>query len=79
MSAVTLKNVPRALHRTLKARAQGNHRSLNREILATLEASVTPRIRPVEEWLQEAANLRSRLNFKASEEELNVHKRAGRA
>ena len=78
MPTVTLKNIPRPLHRALKARAEGNRRSLNREILATLESSVTPRIRPVEEWLQEAASFRARLNFTTREEELNLHKRAGR-
>jgi len=40
MLNLTLKNVPPELHRLLKARAETNRRSLNREILALLEAQV---------------------------------------
>jgi plasmid stability protein len=40
MLNLTLKNVPPELHRVLKARAESNRRSLNREILALLEAQV---------------------------------------
>ena len=40
MLNLTLKNVPPELHRMLKARAESNRRSLNREILALLEAQV---------------------------------------
>jgi plasmid stability protein len=37
---LTLKNIPAALHQRLKARAESNRRSLNREILALLEAQL---------------------------------------
>lgn len=40
MLNLTLKNVPPELHRVLKARAEANRRSLNREILALLETQV---------------------------------------
>jgi plasmid stability protein len=40
MLNLTLKNIPPELHRVLKARAESNRRSLNREILALLEAHV---------------------------------------
>jgi len=40
MLNVTLKNIPAALHQRLKARAESNRRSLNREILALLEAQM---------------------------------------
>jgi plasmid stability protein len=36
----TLKNIPPELHERLKASAEANRRSLNREILARLEAQV---------------------------------------
>ena len=38
MATITLKNVPDDLHRRLKAQAARNHRSLNREVIRTLEA-----------------------------------------
>ena len=40
MISLTLKNVPAELHARLKASAEDNHRSLNREILARLEAQM---------------------------------------
>jgi plasmid stability protein len=40
MLNLTLKNVPPDLHRLLKASAESNRRSLNREILALLEAQL---------------------------------------
>jgi plasmid stability protein len=38
MLNLTLKNIPTDLHQRLKARAESNRRSLNREILALLES-----------------------------------------
>ena len=40
MLNLTLKNIPTELHVRLKARAESNRRSLNREILALLEAQL---------------------------------------
>ncbi len=43
MPNLSLKNVPRDLHRKLKERARRNHRSLNAEILSALEQAIAPR------------------------------------
>ncbi|NQU40918.1 MAG: Arc family DNA-binding protein [Lentisphaerae bacterium] len=40
MSTITVKNIPPEVHRTLKSRARTNGRSLNREIITTLENSL---------------------------------------
>jgi plasmid stability protein len=40
MLNLTLKNIPAELHLRLKTRAESNRRSLNREILALLEAQL---------------------------------------
>ena len=40
MLNLTLKNIPAELHLRLKLRAESNRRSLNREILALLEAQL---------------------------------------
>jgi antitoxin FitA len=40
MPNLTLKNIPADLHLRLKTRAETNRRSLNREILALLEAQL---------------------------------------
>jgi plasmid stability protein len=39
MAPITLKNIPAELHRKLKKRAEENHRSLNKEIIATLKSA----------------------------------------
>ena len=38
MATITLKNIPNDLHQRLKERATRHHRSLNSEIIASLEA-----------------------------------------
>ncbi len=40
MPSILLKNLPENLHRSLKARAARNHRSLNKEAIALLEAAI---------------------------------------
>jgi plasmid stability protein len=39
MATITLKNIPAELHRKFKKRAEENHRSLNKEIIATLKSA----------------------------------------
>jgi len=61
VATITLKNIPAELHRELKKRAEEHHRSLNREILATLKnaTSVTIRLDPakLEESVRRARSL----------------------
>jgi hypothetical protein len=40
MVSITLKDIPEHLHRALKQRAQLHHRSLNKEVLATIETAL---------------------------------------
>jgi plasmid stability protein len=62
MATLTLKNVPDDLYRRLKARAEQNHRSLNREAIRCLEASVTSGASPLaDEAGARARALRERL------------------
>jgi len=42
MPAITLKALPRPLHRALKVRAARHKRSLNQEVIAVLEEAVAP-------------------------------------
>jgi hypothetical protein len=41
MNSIIIKNVPPKIHRWLKQEAERQHRSLNRQALATLEQSMT--------------------------------------
>jgi plasmid stability protein len=79
MPSITLKNLPRALHRKLKTRARTHRRSLNKEVIATLHAA-TASARAVDAaFLQEAAH-RSRALFKRplTTREITAWKRSGR-
>jgi plasmid stability protein len=58
---LTLKTVPDEVHVRLKAAASANHRSLNSEIIARLEAQVMPRRSTVAEQLASIRALRQRL------------------
>ena len=42
MPTITLKNIPADLHRKLKKRAEEHHRSLNKEVIATLRDAAGP-------------------------------------
>jgi plasmid stability protein len=40
MASVLIKNLPDELHRRLKQRAERHHRSLNKEVIALIEATL---------------------------------------
>lgn len=61
MPSLTIKNIPRELHKRLKKRAQLRHRSMNSEVIASLQQSLM--IRPVdpEKYLAEVRDARERM------------------
>ncbi len=61
MTTITLKNIPEDLHQRLRESAARHHRSLNREIIAQLEATLTERNRETDELLAELDALHSKL------------------
>lgn len=79
MPTITLKNIPRDLHRQLKSRARAHHRSLNKEIIATLKSAAgdTHRV-DVDELVREARAARSKFTREISAAEIDAWKRAGR-
>ena len=79
MASITLKNIPAELHRELKKRAEEHHRSLNKEIIATLKgaASGTHRV-DVEAMTREARAARAKFRHQISAAEIDAWKRAGR-
>jgi plasmid stability protein len=79
MPSITLKNLPRHLHRDLKARAKTNHRSLNKEVIATLRAGTAAAVSFDAAALEENAR-RARALFRrpVSPREITTWKRAGR-
>jgi plasmid stability protein len=64
MATLTIKNVPRELHRRLKQSAALHHRSINGEVIARLERELmSTRVDP-EEFLAQARQVRERLAAK---------------
>ncbi len=60
-TTLTLKSVPDEIYERLKASATANHRSLNSEIIARLEAQLLPRRTSAAEHLSAIRAVRSRL------------------
>jgi antitoxin FitA len=79
MPTITLKNIPDDLHRQLKKRAEEHHRSLNREVLATLRsaASQIRRVDPAA-LIREARAVRKKFKRPVTAREIDAWKRAGR-
>ncbi|HEY3204692.1 MAG TPA: Arc family DNA-binding protein, partial [Thermoanaerobaculia bacterium] len=78
MANVTVKDLPEKLHRRLKARALQHHRSLNREIIALLEAAAAPQKLDSDSLLARAASLRNRVGGRLTDSDLAALRRAGR-
>ncbi len=79
MPSLTLKNVPASLHRTLKSQAKAHHRSLNKEVIATLQASTakTPAV-DVAQQLAEARAMRAKCTRPVTLKEIQAWKVEGR-
>ena len=60
MPNITLKNIPSDLYKALKQNAEINHRSLNREIIASIERALAVHSIPLETVLQTAKTLRAK-------------------
>jgi hypothetical protein len=78
VKSLNIKGVPEILYRELKARAKANRRSLNGEVIASLEYLVRHR-RTADELLARADAVResTRLPY-LTDEMLNAWKREGR-
>ncbi|MBL8383457.1 MAG: Arc family DNA-binding protein [Burkholderiales bacterium] len=61
-TSLTLKGVPDEIYERLKDSASANHRSLNSEIIARLEAQLLPRRTSAQEHLAAIRAARARLS-----------------
>lgn len=66
MPTITVRNIPDAVYKRLKASASLNHRSINGELIARLETSLapdtrTPGRRTPDEWLAEIDKVRLKI------------------
>ena len=56
-STLTIRNVPTPVLRALRARARGNHRSMQKEIVSILSEATVDRA----SWVEQVREMRSRL------------------
>lgn len=54
MPSITVKNIPEEIYEKVKEQAAAHHRSINSEIIACLEKSVSP-TRPSPEYIRQQA------------------------
>ena len=79
MATITLKNIPADLHRDLKKRAEEHHRSLNKEIIATLKSATSGNILLDPTKLEESVRqARSLFRRPITAREIDRWKRKGR-
>jgi plasmid stability protein len=79
MPTITLKGIPTRLHRDLKARAKAHQRSLNKEVIATLQDAAS-RIRPLPaaKLIREARAIRRQFSREVSAREIETWIQQGR-
>lgn len=78
MSTITLKNVPPAVHKALKSCAKAHGRSLNREIIHTLEEHFHAAPIKADTTGQSARVVRETLGIYLTEKDLAALKKEGR-
>jgi len=80
MPTITIKNMPERLYEALKNKAQQHHRSLNKEVIHSLEYAVQDEKMTAQEILTGAREVREKIaKYRVSEKRLNKMKRQGRA
>jgi antitoxin FitA len=79
MPTITVKNIPPEIYEKLKQSAKANHRSINSEVIASIEKVVGCRHIQPDLLLATARKLRSTTaSHPITEDELNTMKQAGR-
>ena len=83
MSSITIRDLPPELHKKLTERARQNRRSLNSELLVTLEQSIRAvGVRPSDEEISARADASrarmKRLGISITDEEITRYKNMGR-
>jgi len=78
MTTITLKNVPPAVHKKLKSLAKAHGRSLNKEIITTLEYNLHGSRMDSGSVQQRASAVRESMGVYLTQDKLTDMKNAGR-
>lgn len=79
MSTITIKNLPQDIHRELKLKASLHHRSLNNEIINSLEKVLGWEKVNKDDLLMEAGRMRARFALGIKDKDINNFKESGRS
>jgi len=78
-TTITVKNIPAELYERLKQSAEFHHRSVNSEVIALIEASISAKKRKPEDFLASARAIREKTGrYGLKQEFIDRAKRAGR-
>ena len=78
MPSITVKNIPDEVYEKIKERAESNRRSINSEIVFSLEKSVQADRVSEEEVLYQVRNFRTSISKGITENEINSAIKEGR-
>ena len=70
MVTLTVKNIPDDLHGRLRRRAKAHGRSLNKEIIASLERVTSPRRLEIPEYLSRVERVQEQIDFEVTIDEI---------
>ena len=70
MVTLTVKNIPEDLHGRLRRRAEAHGRSLNKEIIASLERVTSPRRLEIPEYLSRVERVQEQIDFEVTIDEI---------
>ena len=75
---ITIKGIPSSVHRRLLERAERHQRSLNKEIIATLENATSPTPVSPRALVEELKQLRAKINLSVTIDEIEGAIQSGR-
>jgi plasmid stability protein len=78
MSTITLKDVPAAVHANFRSRAKAHGRSLNKEIIVTLESALHSTAIDAATIGQHARAVRESMGVYLTQKDLDAFKNTGR-
>lgn len=78
MSTITIKDVPANMHKALKSRAKSHGRSLNKEIITTLEGALYSSRIDTAALRERALEVRESMGVYLTQKDLDAFKDAGR-
>lgn len=78
MATITLKDIPDELHQKLRRKAEVHGRSLNKEIIASLEQAVSSKRVELPDYLSRVKRVHDQIDFKVTTKSIQKAIESGR-